>query len=233
MTDMDPSPVIHSFDPQAEVKITERNLPHWFQVGAAIFITFRTADSLPKDVLVRWQRELEHWFKANGLSIELAESTAIQKSIRHEELLDTLSLTQRREYKKLSDRVFHRSLDECHGKCLLKRPNLGAIVGIALLYYNDDKYDLDRFVVMPNHVHAIAQFRAGSTLDIVSQSWMRYTARQINAETGDSGVFWQPEPFDHIIRSPEQFEYLQQYVFDNLEKASLREGEFLYWERPV
>ena len=97
-----------------------------------------------------------------------------------------------------------------------------------MLFYNEDKYDLDRFVVMPNHVHVIVQFRMGGSLSVVSQSWMRYTARQINAATSASGEFWQPAPFDHIIRSPEQFEYLQQYIFENPKKANLRKGEFLY-----
>ncbi|MCM2369473.1 transposase [Aporhodopirellula aestuarii] len=227
------SPVFRSLDPQADLEITERNLPHWFQIGAAMFITFRTGDSLPKEVLLRWQRELEHWLKANELPLDLAVSTAVRKSKDHHALLETLSDAQRREFKKLSDRFFHRSLNECHGKCLLRRPELAELVGNALLFYNDEKYDLDRFVVMPNHVHAMVQFRAGATLEVVSQSWMRYSARQIRAVTGDSGVFWQPEPFDHIIRSPEKFEYLQRYIFDNPRKANLRQGEFLYWQRPM
>lgn len=86
---------------------------------------------------------------------------------------------------------------------------------------------------MPNHVHVIVQFRPGSDLDVVSQSWMRFVARQINALLGESGAFWQPEPFDHIIRSAKQFEYLQKYVKENSKKAGLREGEFLYWQRSV
>jgi len=221
MPDPKPKHVFRSFDPTADVDITERNLPHWFQVGAAMFITFRTADSLPREVLLRWQRELEHWLKANDLPVELAESTAVTKSQRHEELLGALNSTQRRQFKKFSSQVFHRSLDQCHGKCLLKRPKLAEIVGNALKHYDDDKYDLDRFVVMPNHVHAIVQFRAGATLSVVSQSWLRYTAREINAAVGESGAFWQPEPFDHIIRSAEQFEYLQGYIFDNPKKANL------------
>ena len=67
MKDKDASPVFRSFDPDAELEITSRNLPHWFQVGAAMFVTFRTADSLPKEVLVRWQKELEHWLLARDL----------------------------------------------------------------------------------------------------------------------------------------------------------------------
>ena len=62
---------------------------------------------------------------------------------------------------------------------------------------------------------------------------MRYTAREINAKSGAEGEFWQPEPFDHIIRSAAQFDYLQGYVAANPAKANLRDGEFLFWERPV
>jgi len=225
--------VFRSFDRQAEVEKSVRNLPHWFQVGAAMFITFRTADLLPKEVLIRWQRELEHWLKANELPLDLAESTVVQKSMQHDDMIEKLTAAQRHEFKKLSDRFFHRSLDDCHGKCLLKRSRLAEIVGNAMLFYNEDKYYLDRFIVMPNHVHAIVQFRIGGSLKVVGQSWLRYTAREINAATNDSGVFWQPEPFDHIIRSPEQFEYLQQYIFENPKKANLRKGEFLYWERKL
>lgn len=223
--------VFGTFDPAADVEITERNLPHWFQPGAAMFVTFRSADSLPRDVVLRWQGELEQWLALRGLPVRFAESTVHRRLHNHDALLDELSAAENREFKRLTDRVFHRSLDECHGACLLRRPELAKIVGDAVLFYQDLKYDLDRFVVMPNHVHAIVQFRTGANLKTVSQSWMRFTARKINVATGDSGAFWQPEPFDHIIRSPEQFAYLQRYTADNPKKARLRPGEFLYWER--
>lgn len=223
--------VFGAFDPEADVEVTVRNLPHWFQPGAAIFITFRTADSMPEEVLLRWQRELEEWLAARHMPPVLGESTVRRRLSNHDELLNELNPTDRREFKRLSDRIFHRELDRCHGACLLKRPELARIVGDAIRFYQDTKYDLDRFVVMPNHVHAIVQFRVGANLETVSQSWMRYTARQINAATGGSGAFWQPEPFDHIVRSPEQFGYLQDYIAENPEKAHLRNGEFLFWKR--
>lgn len=84
---------------------------------------------------------------------------------------------------------------------------------------------------MPNHVHVLVQFRQGYDLSTVSQSWMRYTARQINKEIGRTGVLWQPEAFDHIVRNPEQFEYLHRYIAENPKKANLKAGEFLYWKR--
>ena len=87
MSKSNPDVVFRSFDPQAELAVTARNLPHWFQTGAAMLITFRTADSMPVDVLIRWQQELEHWLRTNKLPIELAASTAVKKSLDHEQLL--------------------------------------------------------------------------------------------------------------------------------------------------
>jgi hypothetical protein len=33
------------FDPEADVDVSERLLPHWFQPGVVTFVTFRNADS--------------------------------------------------------------------------------------------------------------------------------------------------------------------------------------------
>lgn len=57
MTDPKREVIFHALDPQAEVQIASRNLPHWFQIDATIFVTFRTADSIPREVRLRWQRE--------------------------------------------------------------------------------------------------------------------------------------------------------------------------------
>jgi putative transposase len=221
----------HAFDRDAEIACSERNLPHWFQVDAAMFITFRTADSLPREVVIRMQRELEDWLSHKKLPIELAVSTVGVKLPNHEQLLNTLSVTERKQFRKLADRLFHHALDECHGKCVLKRHELASIVANSILHRDDDAYDLDCFVVMPNHIHAIVQFRDDSGKAIVGQSWMRYTARLINPKIGESGAFWQAEPFDHIIRSAEQFAYLQNYVASNPAKANLHSGEYLFWQR--
>lgn len=231
MTDPKREVIFHALDPQAEVQITSRNLPHWFQIDATIFVTFRTADSIPRDVRLRWQRELEDWLVIRKLPIELAASTVNQRLPNHDALMKTLSAREQAEFRKWSDRIFHRSLDDCHGACPFKNPDLARIVGDAIRHGNEDRYDLDSFVVMPNHVHALVQFRQEGGLEMVSQRWMRYSARSINKAIGRSGPLWQPEPFDHIIRSVEQFTYLRKYIADNPEKAKLEEGEYLFWQR--
>ncbi|MCY2985985.1 MAG: transposase [Planctomycetota bacterium] len=225
--------LFNAFDPDAEIEFSERNLPHWFQVDAAMFVTFRTMDSLPKDVLLRMQRELEGWLAIKQLPLEIAASTMGVKHSSHEMLLNRLSQMDRVHFRKVADRLFHGALDECHGRCLLRRQELANIVAEAILHHADELYDLDCFVVMPNHVHVMVQFRTEKAKSIVGQSWLRYTARQINLKTSETGAFWQAEPFDHVIRNAEQFNYLRSYVAKNPIKASLRSGEYLLWQRPV
>ncbi len=114
------SVVFNALDREADIDVSERNLPHWFQVGSAIFVTFRTVDSLPKDVLLRMTAELRDWLNRNELPKELADSMFAAESSDRERLLEPLTIIQQREFKKLCDQLFHRSLDECHGACLFK-----------------------------------------------------------------------------------------------------------------
>jgi len=211
--------VFNAFDPQGEVDRSCRNLPHWFQSNVAIFLTFRTADSMPREVVERWEKEQKEWLLRHGLGTTL--------------LADLAQLPQpvQSDFRRFRDRLWHGSLDNCHGACLLRQPKLAKIVGDALRYFDGNRYDLDSFVIMPNHVHLLVQFRPPTTLKAQAQSWLRFSAREINKQLGRSGTFWQSEPFDHLVRSSEQFEYLQRYITDNPKKANLREGEYLYWSR--
>ena len=100
-------------------------------------------------------------------------------------------------------------MDSCQGQCLLKRPELAKIVADALLYFDGQRYRLGDFVVMPNHVHLLAAFSTAEALEAQCDSWLHFTAFQINRAIGEKGKFWQQEPFDHLVRSPEQYEYLR------------------------
>ena len=210
------------YDPQADTDIEQRYLPHWFQPGVAVFITFRTADSMPREAIEGWERELRDWLARQGIHLPPDEA------IPHPE---ELPATVRREYVRKRDRLWHWRLDQCHGECLLKRRELAEIVLDSLRHFDGRRYDLDSAVVMPNHVHLIAQFRPPVTCRRQCSSWLRYTARQINERLGRHGVFWQSEPFDHLIRSGDQFCYLRKYIAANGPSAGLTEGEYLYWSR--
>lgn len=52
------SPAFQPFDARTDFRATNRNLPHWHQSGATYFVTFRLADSLPKEVRERFSEML-------------------------------------------------------------------------------------------------------------------------------------------------------------------------------
>ena len=84
---------------------------------------------------------------------------------------------------------------------------------------------------MPNHVHLMAVFYDSQAMTKQFGSWLHYTAVHINQVIGAKGHFWQQEPFDHLVRSVDQYEYLLDYIRDNPVKARLSDGEYLYYER--
>lgn len=177
---------------------------------------------MPKDVVKRWLDAQVVWLKENGygdLSIEMA--------LEHRALPENL----RRQFLKMRDRKWHESLDQAHGECWLREPACAQIVADSLLKFEGERYDLERFVVMPNHVHLLVQMRSEWTLQNQCTSWLRFTGNELNKRKGRQGRVWQPEPFDHVVRNEQQFAYLQAYVVDNPKKAGLRPSEYLLWIR--
>ena len=53
------------FDPRGDIEKTAHKLPHWQQGEVAIFVTFRLADSLPRELLDDWLRVREAFLAAN------------------------------------------------------------------------------------------------------------------------------------------------------------------------
>ena len=211
------------FDRNAESLVSKRNLPHIDMPGRLTFVTFRLADSMPREIVRRWHDEIESWLKANNLSGQKVE-----------DVLDTDDIDERlkNELRRFKNREWHGHLDDCHGACVLRTPKTRKLVEESLLYFEGERYDLERFVIMPNHVHLLIQMRQGFQLRKQLTETMRYTARTVNSLLKQNGTFWQSEPFDHVVRSEAQFEYLQQYIVDNPQKARLSEGEYTLWVRP-
>ena len=57
------------FDPEGDVLISSRKLPHWEQAGTTCFITFRTDASLPETVLSKLKSERAAWLRARGIHV--------------------------------------------------------------------------------------------------------------------------------------------------------------------
>ena len=157
-------------------------------------MTFRTADSLAREKLQEWLDEREIWLRENP---------------------EPHSDAQRREYWERFPARFHYWLDQGHGACALREPNLRKIVEDALQHFDRNRYNLDEFVIMPNHVHAIVTPLGEFLLSSIVHSWKSFTANEINVALGHSGAFWQKESFDHIVRSAASLEKFRKYIRDN------------------
>ena len=178
---------------------------------------------MPKAVVKGWRDEISLWLQQQGAEIPdpLDELPGV----------DSIPENLRAKFYKLKSQGWHRRLDECHGSCVLRDPGLALIVSDTLKFFDGDRYDLASFIVMPNHVHALVQFRNSVSMAKQTESWLRFSASQINEQLGRAGPFWQSEPFDHLIRSNEQFLYLLDYIRSNPIKAGLKNGEYLLYER--
>jgi putative transposase len=86
---------------------------------------------------------------------------------------------------------------------------------ISVLYKGDKKnYDLQAFVVMPDHVHIIIKPLFGKKLHEIMKNLKGSSAYEFNKILNRSGKFWQTENFDHLIRNSlslrEKWEYIKQ-----------------------
>ena len=209
------------FDPRAGFEKWEHHRPHWAQSGAVVFVTFRTNDSIPQKVNLLWHQQKLEWLRNRGIPC-----TTWQQGV------DQLNSVNRAEFLKVFQRLKEICLDECHGACHMRRPEVASIVATSLLKFDGDRYEMGDFVVMPNHVHLLAVFPDGTAMKKQFASWLRFTATEINRLTGNSGSFWQEEPFDHLVRSAEQYDALRRYIADNPLKSGLLVGEYLSRRRP-
>ena len=187
------------FDPSAKTEVTYGDLPHWEQLNAYYFITWRTADSIPQGALASWQSERAAWLWAHGI----------------DPVIDDWQML----------------LDECHGECVLKKPELSEIVETSLRHFDGERHVLEAFVVMPNHVHVLAGVPGRGEMKKLCRSWKNFTAMQINKALGRKGQFWQWESFDHLVRSPASLKKFKAYIAENPVKARLREGEDRVWAK--
>jgi len=185
-------------------------LPHLKAEGGTYFVTFRLADSLPKEVLERYLLEREDIVKT-------AEVMGRELSRQEKERLAEL----------YSERI-ESYLDAGHGKCWLKKAEIGAMVSEALRHFDGERYTLHAWVVMANHVHVVVTPREGHTLSDILQSWKSFTAHEAQKVAQASRLqipkgkaFWQRESYDHLVRDEADFAHVWEYTVQNPVMAGL------------
>ncbi|MCE9519174.1 MAG: hypothetical protein K8R87_06455 [Verrucomicrobia bacterium] len=211
------------FNPEAPVSITRGHLPHWDQEGATYFITWRTADSIPKEVWEHWRADRAAWLLNHNI-----DPDAPGWWLALEKLPEPL----RKEFGRRFARVIEDELDACHGEGALRHQGHAQIVADALRHFDGERYTLADFVVMPNHVHLLVGGLVYEAMLGQVESWKKWTALQINKRLDRRGRFWQDESFDHLVRSEAAFVKYRCYIAENPAKSKLRAGEFVHWARP-
>ncbi len=163
------------FDPNQDISIVHKRLPHWSQTSTVVFITWRTADSLPAEVLARIDKErAEHLrqfdLDANGNpgAPELENLPQIERGKLQQSLFE----------------LWDCQLDRGAGDCVLARPECSQLIAESLRHFDEERYLLTDFVVMPNHVHVLVAFATDDEMLVQCTSWKRFTARRINGLLG-------------------------------------------------
>ena len=114
-----------------------------------------------------------------------------------------------------------KALDAGYGCRALAIPSVAKLVQTALLSFDEERYALIAWCVMPNHVHALLQARPGHGVQRIVHSWKSYTATQANRLLGRTGPFWAPEYFDRFMRHEEHLAGTAAYIEGNPVTAGL------------
>jgi type I restriction enzyme R subunit/putative DNA methylase len=112
-------------------------------------------------------------------------------------------------------------LDQGAGSCLLRQPNIATIVEDCLLYYDGVQYRLLSWVVMPNHVHVLAEILGGNALESIVHGWKSASAHHINSALDRKGSIWFREYYDRFIRDGEHYQRVVSYIEANPVRAKL------------
>ncbi|MGZ5433623.1 MAG: transposase [Thermoanaerobaculia bacterium] len=183
---------------------TRGYIPHWELDGATYSVTFRLHDSLPAAVVARLHDERRILERAltGGRSL-----TAIEE------------MNLRAEMETRYDEALHTNVSVSH----LSNPDIADMVARTLTFFDRQRYRIDAWSVMPNHVHTVlTPFEPHELADIV-HSWKSYSSKRANGILEREGTFWNREYYDRIVRDERDLSETIEYVLRNPEKAGLRE----------
>ncbi|MFK5923133.1 MAG: transposase [Verrucomicrobiota bacterium] len=121
-------------------------------------------------------------------------------------------------------------LDQGFGSCLLQEPRLANIIANAFHYFDQQRYKLSSFVIMPNHIHVLFQPLQKHRLPQIIKSWKGFTANHITRLTGSKGSLWQEDYWDRLIRNSRHFAKCLEYIRNNSGKAHLHKSQYLLYE---
>ena len=71
----------------------------------------------------------------------------------------------------------HRLMDRGYGSCLLRYPEYRKILIDTIAFNDHVNYEVDSYVIMPNHVHMLIMPLEDNKIEDILHSIKRYSAR--------------------------------------------------------
>ncbi len=127
----------------------------------------------------------------------------------------------REQISKSRFKLIEKIIDNGLGSCYLKEPRIAKIFQETLLYYNNKHYELEAYVIMPNHVHILFKLLADASLSSIIKNLKSYSAKYANRDLNRTGNFWAREYHDRYIRNLQHYENVRHYILNNPVKAGL------------
>lgn len=184
------------------------NLPHIQHGGVILAISYRLAFNLPQNILEKLKADKHEYERISS------NLTGIEKEVYDSEF--------NRKYFEYFDEFIDKYNSNVNW---LRISQVADIVYNSQLYFDNVKYKLHCFTIMPNHIHIILEplwnnDNYYAIADII-HSLKGYTARKCNEVLMRKGQFWQHGHYDHIIKNAKDYNYQLHYVINNPVKAGL------------
>lgn len=196
------------FYPHLDIDSLEKSrgeyLSCWQCEHAIYHVSYRLADSVPQAVRNAWLRERQVLMDAIKL-----HANEVPETLQHR--LNFL----------YSDYI-EKYLDAGNGQSYLKRDEIAEMIAGSFTQFNNVRYRLHAWCIMPNHVHVIVEPLPAYELSKIVQAWKSYSAHVANKMLGLKGTFWQADDYNHIIRSLKEYHFQIRYTWENPDKAKLK-----------
>ncbi|MDD4279991.1 MAG: transposase [Candidatus Sumerlaeales bacterium] len=189
-------PTLTETDREDELK-TPRKMPKFdYDIpGDTWFVTLFLADAIPLEYLKKMQQELLEWMK----KYEGAELTAALRRQRNE----------------LFPQRIENFLDKGEGSCLFNDTRMARAAQESLEHYNGRRYNLGRYAIMPNHIHAVLTLPPDGNITRVIRTIKHSSGDLLNKLTGlSSGTpVWHQHTLTQQVRNVTDLAKANQVIF--------------------
>jgi putative transposase len=120
-----------------------------------------------------------------------------------------------------SRRFLDSQLDRNGFGCVFANPEMAKIMQDGLLHFDADRYDLQAWCIMPNHIHVLLVTEPTHLLGQIVKTWKSQATRSINKACNTTDAVFARDYFDRYMRTSSQMSATIGYIEQNSVKAGL------------